>query len=605
MTNEYSHLIEQYNRENEVATAELKTVKRKIHQLGTLKLVVFVGGIAAVVALRHEAYWAIALAALAAVVGFMLLAVWQDRYFRRKGYLETSIKVASDEIAAINYDYSAFESGKEYNNPEHPFAHDIDLFGERSLFQSMNRTVTAGGERRLAHWLMHPLEVVTEIVNRQKAVAELSKLWAWRKDFRVVGLLNRGERNDSEADLKEWVDQPLRVYKYRTLRLLPYMVGIFNLVLLILAFAGVVSFTLFGSIFSILIGASFFFTSSITKGQAAFNKRMRTLDAYGQLIERIECLQPESGLLQDIRDRIANDDGQASAAIALLNKRMNALDQRNNLIVLILMNGLYFKELYAWMQVERWKLQYGPKLLQWVDAAIEMDALCSLANFCGNHPNYIFPTPTDTSFTLEGKALGHPLMNREKCVRNDIDVTKRPYFIIVTGANMAGKSTYLRTVCTNYMLACVGAPVWATSLTFSPAHLVTSLRTTDSLNDNESYFFAELKRLKFIIDKLKAGENLFIVLDEILKGTNSVDKQKGSLALIRQLLAQKANGIIATHDLILGSLREQFPNEIANFCFEADITNNELTFSYQMREGLAQNMNACFLMEKMGIAVAE
>ena len=257
------------------------------------------------------------------------------------------------------------------------------------------------------------------------------------------------------------------------------------------------------------------------------------------------------------------------------------------------------------MQIEKWKEKYGPILPQWIDAAIEMDALCSLANFAENHPGYIFPTPTDTAFTLEGKGLGHPLMNREKCVCNDIDIAKRPYFIIVTGANMAGKSTYLRTVCTNYMLACVGAPVWAKSFTFYPAHLVTSLRTTDSLNDNESYFFAELKRLKFIIDKLKAGETLFIVLDEILKGTNSVDKQKGSLALIKQLLAQQANGIIATHDLVLGTLKDIFPTEIANFCFEADITHNELTFSYHMREGVAQNMNACFLMEKMGIAVAE
>ena len=149
------------------------------------------------------------------------------------------------EIASINYDYSSFSGGKEYNNPEHPFAHDIDLFGERSLFQSMNRTVTAGGERRLAHWLMHPLEDVGEILKRQEAIAELSKLWAWRKDFRVVGLQSRGERNDNRGDLEAWVRQPLRFYKHRILRSLPYQVGIFNGVLLILAFAGVVSFTLF------------------------------------------------------------------------------------------------------------------------------------------------------------------------------------------------------------------------------------------------------------------------------------------------------------------------------------------------------------------------
>lgn len=168
---------------------------------------------------------------------------------------------------------------------------------------------------------------------------------------------------------------------------------------------------------------------------------------------------------------------------------------------------------------------------------------------------------------------------------------------------MAGKSTYLRTVGVNYLLACIGAPVWAKQMKIYPARLVTSLRTSDSLANNESYFFAELKRLKLIIDKLEAGEELFIILDEILKGTNSMDKQKGSFALIKQFMHMNANGIIATHDLLLGTLIESFPQNIRNYCFEADITNNELTFSYQMRNGVAQNMNACFLMKKMGIAV--
>ena len=170
---------------------------------------------------------------------------------------------------------------------------------------------------------------------------------------------------------------------------------------------------------------------------------------------------------------------------------------------------------------------------------------------------------------------------------------------------MAGKSTYLRTIGVNYLFACLGLPVYAESMRLAPVRLVTSLRTTDSLMDNESYFFAELKRLKMIIDRLASGEKLFIILDEILKGTNSADKQKGSLALVSQLLGFGTNGIIATHDLMLGTLKERFPENISNFCFEADIKDDELTFSYKMREGIASNMNACFLMNKMGIAVVE
>ena len=601
----YNTLINRYQSEIEQSTGLLKTIRKRIHLLGTLKLIDFIAGIAIVIVLRHGGYLPVAITVVAAVVLFIVLAVVQDRLFRKKIYLETAIKVSKQEIAALNYDYSGFNDGKEFDHAEHPFAHDIDLFGPNSLFQSLNRTVTASGQKRLANWFMHPLENIDDITERQKAIKELSNLWEWRKDFRVAGLLNKVNRDKDEIDIREWIERPTVFYRYKFLRSLPFVIGGLNVVLLILSFIGIVSFAFWGSMFSIFTGLSFFFTAKISKHQSNYGNKMKILDTYAQLIYRIESLGVESNVLKDLKAKITNEKQQASGIIQQLHKRMNSLDQRNNLIILILLNGLYFKELYAYMQVEKWKVNYGKLLPQWIDAVLEIDALCSLANFAENHPEYISPTPTAKVFTLEGKALGHPLMNREKCVRNDIDISKRPYFIIITGANMAGKSTYLRTVCTNYLLACIGAPVWADEFTFSPARMITSLRTTDSLNDNESYFFAELKRLKFIIDKLNAGETLFIVLDEILKGTNSVDKQKGSLALINQLLSLKANGIIATHDLILGTLKERFPDEIANFCFEADITNNELTFSYRMREGLAQNMNACFLMEKMGIAIAE
>ena len=187
--------------------------------------------------------------------------------------------------------------------------------------------------------------------------------------------------------------------------------------------------------------------------------------------------------------------------------------------------------------LERWIQTYSDKLPLWFDALARFDALNSLGGFAFNHPEYIYPKIAYTYFQMEGKALGHPLLNRDVCVKNDIDIRKSPWFLIITGANMAGKSTYLRTIGVNYLLACVGAPVCAASLTVYPAHMVTSLRTSDSLASNESYFFAELKRLKMIIDRLQNGEKLFIILDEILKGTNSIDKQKGSLALMKQLVA--------------------------------------------------------------------
>ena len=255
------------------------------------------------------------------------------------------------------------------------------------------------------------------------------------------------------------------------------------------------------------------------------------------------------------------------------------------------------------IRLERWLSRFGSEMVGWLDALARFDAYASLAGFAFNHPDYVYPTLTDHYFTMKGKRLGHPLLDRNRCVRNDVHVPDAPWFLIITGANMAGKSTYLRTVGVNYLLACVGAPVCAESLTLCPASLMTSLRTSDSLASHESYFFAELKRLQAIILRLRQGERLFIILDEILKGTNSEDKQKGSLALMKQLVGLGSCGIIATHDLLLGSLEREFPEAIKNYRFEADIKNNELSFSYQLREGIAQNMNACFLMQKMGITV--
>ena len=328
------------------------------------------------------------------------------------------------------------------------------------------------------------------------------------------------------------------------------------------------------------------------------------LSTYARLIELADKQPMESALLVSLKQKFESKQLKAPKVLGMLAKELDRLDLRNNLILYALLEGSMFWQLRQMLRIERWKQEHGTHLLQWLEALGKLDALCALGTFAFNHPEYTYPSLTDEPFVFQAKDMGHPLMPRQQCVVNDADIPQRPYFLIITGANMAGKSTYLRTIGCNYILACIGAPVCCSSLHVYPAHLMTSLRTSDSLANNESYFFAELKRLQQILERLKSGEEMFIILDEILKGTNSMDKQKGSFSLVKQLLQLKANGIIATHDLLLGELKRHFPNEISNYCFEADIQNDELTFSYKLREGIAQNMNACFLMQKMGIAIS-
>lgn len=596
----YRHTVQE-------ARQELNKVQQQIYRISTLRLLLFVAGVAGIIHFRAESWAAIGGIALLTLLPFLLFVKRHNRLFHRKEYLEKKIEINEQELAALDYDTSAFDDGEEFTDAAHLYTFDLDVFGPHSLFQYINRTCTQPGKQRLAAWLGKHLEKKEEIIRRQEAVRELAPELKFRQRFRILGLLHKGKAADA-TELRQWAESPGIFRTRKLLRLLPPLVTGCNAVCLALVIAGIMPASIYGIIWTAFVTAGFAFTGKITKMQALYGKKLQILSTYATLLRLMERQPAQSALLKEIKEQIGGEKRKASRAIGELNKLMDELDQRNNVFMYIILNGLFFWELRQMMRIEAWKEQYAAKLPQWLEAIGQMDALNSLATFAYNHPDYTYPDILDkapATFRFRATALGHPLMHRDRCVRNDLTMEKRPYFIIITGANMAGKSTYLRTVGINYLLACIGAPVCARQMELTPARLITSLRTSDSLNDNESYFFAELKRLKLIIDKLQAGEELFIILDEILKGTNSIDKQKGSFALIKQFVTLQANGIIATHDLLLGTLISLFPDHIRNHCFEADITDNELTFSYRLRPGVARNMNACFLMKKMGIAVAE
>ncbi|WP_288358431.1 MutS family DNA mismatch repair protein [uncultured Bacteroides sp.] len=627
-----------YRNTAEEARQELNKVQQKIYRIGTLRLLLFVAGAAGIIYFRSESWGILAGIALVTLLPFLSLMKYHNRLFHRKDYLEKKMEINEQELAALDYDTSSFDDGEAYVDPAHLYTYDLDVFGPHSLFQYINRTCTQPGKHRLARWLGKHLERKEEIIRRQEAVGELAPELKFRQRFRILGLLYKGKAAD-ETELCHWAESPCIFRSRKLLRLLPVLVAGTNLICLALAMTGMLPASICGIIWTCFVIAGFGFTGKVTKMQAFYGKKLQILSTYAALLHLMEKQPAQAALLKEIKQQIGGEKRKASHSISRLNKLMDELDQRNNVFMYVILNGLFFWELRQIMRIEAWKEQYAAELPGWLDAIGQMDALNSLATFAYNHPDYIYPSilqteanagvegdvetqagtkvnakadsatcqssPLPSPFRLRAEALGHPLMNRDRCVRNDIDMAKRPFFIIITGANMAGKSTYLRTVGINYLLGCIGAPVCARQMEICPARLVTSLRTSDSLNDNESYFFAELKRLKLIIDKLQAGEELFIILDEILKGTNSMDKQKGSFALIKQFMTLQANGIIATHDLLLGTLIDLFPDDIRNYRFEADITDNELTFSYRLRPGIAQNMNACFLMKKMGIAVAD
>lgn len=516
-----------YTERLSLTEGQLQQVKKQIFRISILRLALFIAGIAGVYFFFNQTTLLIAGICLTFLPFFILVKV-HNRLFIRKEWLETQARIIQEELQALSGDYSSFEDGKEYVNPEHPYSFDLDIFGRRSLFQSINRTCTCFGKVRLAEWLQNHLHEKASIEKRQEMVREISEHTLFREQFRVAGLVHHGQSSDGEK-IQAWSQSPAQYLHAGWVKSFIWGIPVINSLLLITSLAGWTSFSWLGLSFGIFLVLSFGIIKRATYIQETYGKQLKSLNGYARLIALAKAENWKSAGMQELMERF-NLNGQSPIqALQQLSKELDRLDLRNNQFLYVLLEGSIFFQLQEIVRIERWKARYGQHISKWLETVGELDALCSLGTFAYNHPQYTYPELTEKPFCFLATQMGHPLMPASQCVKNDATIPSRPFFLIITGANMAGKSTYLRTIGVNYLLACIGAPVCCERLKLYPNQLITSLRTSDSLSDNESYFFAELKRLKRIIDLLNQGQQLFIILDEILKGTNSMDKQKDLL----------------------------------------------------------------------------
>jgi hypothetical protein len=511
------------------------------------------------------------------------------------------IDINQMEINALHYDYSAFDPGSEFVNHDHPYTHDLDLFGKNSLFQCINRTATIFGKNRLADYFINAYQFKDNIPKRQAAIRELSGNLDFRQKIRLIFTGQNINEND-RTSWNEWMQSGAILKHPAVLKILIIILPVFTVSSVILSSLGF----LFYQIPVMLILLQFFFVTIygrlILKTHTAVTSKFGILGKYAQCLALIENMKFKDSYLQAFKTRLSGSGIKPpSEVIKSLSQLMNLLDSNLNILVSSVLNGLFMFNLHLLLAVEKWKKEHSSIIPQWFEVIAEIDALSSLANFAYNNPEYSYPHPVNEAFSLKAINMGHPLIPKQDCVTNSIEIKGWNQFCIITGANMSGKSTFLRTVGTNYILAMIGAPVFADEFTFYPVELHSSIRTSDSLTKNESYFYAELKRLKEIISELEKGHEKLILLDEILKGTNSTDKQTGSIALIRQLLKYKLAGMFATHDLKLGELIINYPESIKNLCFEIEIVNDQMQIDYKLHEGICKNLNATFLMKNMGI----
>ncbi|HDO27627.1 MAG TPA: hypothetical protein ENH02_05870 [Bacteroidetes bacterium] len=591
-----------YRKQLDDYSEKLHFISKQIRKISIWRIIIFLLTITGIYVASSYQWIPVIITAIIGFGIFLFLIVRHSTLFKEKKRYEILVKINTMELDLLAGKTTGKPDGIEWLSPDHPFAEDLDIFGEKSLFQLIDRSATQQGRSILAKTLLKLYHDEDKLFNRQQAISELKKKTRWRQSFQATGMLSDEQPDDIDG-LINWSQEKKSVFDnlfYRSLLVINPVIGILVVLLIafkVLAFSSFLFFLILP--FIILLPK----IAIINREHGNLSKKSSFILKQAELFKLIEKEDFKSGLLQTAKSNLVTGKDPASKAIRQLSGISESFDYRLNLPVGIFLNIFFLWDIRQMIRLEKWKRHYQNKIESWFGSLAQFDELCSFAGFAFNHPRAVFPEFSENEFELTAQNLKHPFIPENLCVGNPVAFKDWQQFQIITGANMAGKSTYLRTTGINLVLAMTGAPVMADRFVFKPVEIYTGIKTNDSLQEGESYFFAELKRLKNIITELEQGKHLFIILDEILRGTNSADKQKGSKALIRQLIGLGASGMIATHDLTLGDLADVFPENVTNKRFEVEIENNELVFDYKLKNGVSQNLNATFLMKKMGITI--
>jgi hypothetical protein len=494
----------------------------------------------------------------------------------------------------------AGETGERFRNPSHLYSEDLDLFGKGSLFELLSIARTRAGEDFLAGWLLEPASK-DEVAARHEAVRELRLMLNLREDLAVLGVTVRSALDPDAA--ASWGEAP----EVRFPTGARYITPVFGAAMVVsfgLYMAGIFSRTPFLAVLFAEMGYAFFLGTQTSRVTHAVESPSHDLVLLAVLLERLEIETFRAPLLQQLHARLKpGNEPNASSKIAHLGRLGARLDWTENKVFQPIAFALLWTAQVA-MAIERWRRVSGRHIRQWIDTAGEFEALCSLAAYSYEHPTDAFPELADAPRgCFEAEALAHPLMPESRAIRNDVQLGGETRLWIVSGSNMSGKSTLLRTIGINTVLAWAGAPVRAERLKISPLSLGASIRVLDSLQDGRSRFYAEITRLREIIARTSGAPPVLFLLDELLSGTNSHDRQIGAAAIVQALIDRGALGLITTHDLALAHIAETLPGRAINVHFADTLQNGELHFDYRLQPGVVERSNALDLMRSVGLEV--
>ena len=535
------------------------------------------------------------------IILFLIVAIFHNRKISLRKESRLYIEINNKGINRIEGNFkNQDDNGKEYLDEKHGFTSDLDIFGRNSLFQMINSTKTKFGRERLKDMLsLRKTPKIEEILANQESIKELGKNVEWRQELEVKSTLKKSGV-ESINDLLKWAEETKEITL--ALKVVPYIFISITAISIFLVISNILPVTYLILIFMINYVVVKLLTKDLAEIINLFSKHKKDIEAYTNIIELIEKKNFKSSSLNKLKERLSNDNKDSLKEMKSLKSLVDWLGDSTGNAYYLILNVTILSDTFILKNLEQWRKANGKNLKGWLEAMGEFEALSSISNLAFDFEEWSFPEIVSED-KVEGVNIAHPLLG-EKAVSNSFKLSSKngvySKVALITGSNMSGKSTFLRTIGLNLLLSYIGAPVCAKSFSCSIFNIYTCMRTKDNLEENISSFYAEILRIKILIEAAKKGEKVFFLLDEIFKGTNSRDRHEGAKVLINQLVKNGAMGLVSTHDLELCDL-EETRDWLKNYNFQEYYQDNKIKFDYTLREGKSKTQNAVHLMKLAGI----
>lgn len=589
--------------EIELLKASLKKINHLSSLLSWARALSFLCAIGAIIfSFKSENHLWFALPTVL-LVGFYVAVLQHRKAEREKLLVQTYIDLKDEEIERLKLSLRKFDNGERFIIDNHPYHIDLDVFGNHSLFQLLDRCEIEDSKKMLANWLSQPAND-KEITERQSAIKELNEDLPWIAKFRATVRIAINQKKEKDptinaSEILAWINQSIQSLGIRTIKSIAFLL---ILVVVISGYLIIIHDFVYQIIYPIIFVNSillFWGVKRLQKLISGIDKAYYIADAYASALELVEKKKFASPRLVELQNRLKKSDQSATQSIRRLSKIIHRIAGRANMLYAILDLPLLL-DVFLLIDIYKWKKENRDNISDWLTTINEIECLLSIATFSYYNPDYSWPTISNGAAIFETKELGHPLISNKDKIRNDYVIANAGSLDIITGSNMSGKSTFQRTVGVSMIMAQAGFPVDALELKMNTTHVFTSMRTKDNLEEHTSSFYAELKRIKQLLEVVETNDSTFYILDEILKGTNSQDRHLGSIALAEKLTTKNAFGLISTHDLDLGNLADQHPR-VRNFSFNSTLDGDKIIFDYKLTSGICQSFNASQLMKNMGI----